>query len=181
MRHFLRTGEKDASAAESWQQLPSNDVPAGIDNIGNTCYLNSVLQYFFLDHEVRNRVLQAASTLTESADADSFPSMKIEEWVASVSLRASCNAAGGSLLNWVPLPHLIHANALSVRPERELAYLALVSSRAEELEGEFSQGTGRKRSHPNRTVQATLHSRPQSLPTLHRSRPPRPSLSPQLS
>uniref|UniRef100_V5GGT0 ubiquitinyl hydrolase 1 n=1 Tax=Kalmanozyma brasiliensis (strain GHG001) TaxID=1365824 RepID=V5GGT0_KALBG len=68
LRHFLRTGEKDVSAAESWQQLPSNDLPAGIDNIGNTCYLNSVLQYFFSITEVRNRVLQAAATLTEPAD-----------------------------------------------------------------------------------------------------------------
>ncbi|EST05202.2 UCH repeated domain protein [Kalmanozyma brasiliensis GHG001] len=137
LRHFLRTGEKDVSAAESWQQLPSNDLPAGIDNIGNTCYLNSVLQYFFSITEVRNRVLQAAATLTEPADTYQIDEdrrvggqlITAREWQRSRRFVAHL----GELFH-----HLIHDNALSVRPERELAYLALVSSRAEELEGEFS-------------------------------------------
>lgn len=138
LRHFLRTGEKDATIAETWQQLPSNDIPAGIDNIGNTCYLNSVLQYFFSITEVRNRVLQAASTLNEPTHADQLlfdaerrvGGQRITPREMQRSKRFVAQLGG-------LFHHLIHANALSVRPERELAYLALVSSRSEELEAEL--------------------------------------------
>ncbi|SJX63141.1 related to UBP2-ubiquitin-specific proteinase [Sporisorium reilianum f. sp. reilianum] len=139
LRHFLRTGEKDATVAETWQQLPSNDLPAGIDNIGNTCYLNSVLQYFFSITEVRNRVLQAASTLHDSTQADqlAFDAERRVggQRITSREMQRSKRFVGqlGGLFH-----HLIHANALSVRPERELAYLALVSSRAEDLEAELN-------------------------------------------
>lgn len=139
LRHFLRTGEKDASVAETWQQLPSNDIPTGIDNIGNTCYLNSVLQYFFSITEVRNRVLQAASTLNDPLHADqiSFDTERRVggQRITARELQRSKRFVGqlGGLFH-----HLIHANALSVRPDRELAYLALVSSRAEDLEAEMN-------------------------------------------
>ena len=145
LRHFLRTGEKDPATAEGWQQLPSNDVPAGIDNIGNTCYLNSVLQYFFSITEVRTRVLQAAATvqagaglpdLAEAKDLQADTGRRVGGQRITVrELQRSRRfvAQLGQLFH-----QLIHANALSVRPERELAYLALVSSRAEELEGAFS-------------------------------------------
>ncbi|GAC97485.1 ubiquitin C-terminal hydrolase [Pseudozyma hubeiensis SY62] len=139
LRHFLRTGEKDASVSESWQQLPSDNLPAGIDNIGNTCYLNSVLQYFFSITEVRNRVLQAAATLSASNDEVQLD-LDIERRVGGQRITARdwqrsrrFVAQLGGLFH-----HLIHANALSVRPERELAYLALVSSRAEYLEAELN-------------------------------------------
>ena len=39
---FLRTGKIDTSL------LPAQNWPAGLDNIGNTCYLNSLLQYYFV-------------------------------------------------------------------------------------------------------------------------------------
>jgi ubiquitin carboxyl-terminal hydrolase 25/28 len=35
----------------------SADRPAGLQNIGNTCYLNSLLQYFFTIKELRDVVL----------------------------------------------------------------------------------------------------------------------------
>lgn len=138
LRHFLRTGQKDASVAETWQQMPSNDLPAGIDNIGNTCYLNSVLQYFFSITEVRDRVLQAAASLAEST-ATAQLSCDTERRVGGQRITARelqrsrrFVAQLGGLFH-----HLIHANALSVRPERDLAYLALVSSRAEDFEKEL--------------------------------------------
>lgn len=145
LRHFLRTGERDTSTTEGWQQMPSADLPAGIDNIGNTCYLNSVLQYFFSITEIRSRVLQAAATVEAGAGlpesiGDEPPQGDTGRRVGGQSitfreLQRSRRfvAQLGQLFH-----HLIHDNALSVRPERELAYLALVSSRAEELEAELN-------------------------------------------
>lgn len=140
LRHFLRTGEKDASTGEGWQQLPSADVPAGIDNIGNTCYLNSVLQYFFSITEIRTRVLQAAATVQAGSTDESQLQSDTERRVGGqrITLR-ELQRSQRFVAQLAQLFHqLIHANALSVRPERELAYLALVSSRAEELEAEMN-------------------------------------------
>ena len=139
LRHFLRTGEKNDLVAEAWQQLPSNDVPAGIDNIGNTCYLNSVLQYFFSITVIRNRVLQAAATLTEPAQIDQLEFDTKRRVGGQLITPRELQRSRRFVAQLGELFHqLIHANALSVRPERELAYLALVSSRAEELEAEHS-------------------------------------------
>ncbi|KAJ1026818.1 hypothetical protein NDA16_002115 [Ustilago loliicola] len=140
LRHFLRTGEKDASSGEGWQQLPSADVPAGIDNIGNTCYLNSVLQYFFSITEIRTRVLQAAATIQAGSTDESQLQSDTERRVGGqrITLR-ELQRSQRFVAQLAQLFHqLIHANALSVRPERVLAYLALVSSRAEELEAEMN-------------------------------------------
>ncbi|SAM82404.1 related to UBP2-ubiquitin-specific proteinase [Ustilago bromivora] len=140
LRHFLRTGEKDASTGEGWQQLPSADVPAGIDNIGNTCYLNSVLQYFFSITEIRTRVLQAAATVQPSPSVESQLQSDAERRVGGqrITLRELQRSQRFVAQLAQLFHHLIHANALSVRPERELAYLALVSSRAEELEAKVN-------------------------------------------
>lgn len=35
----------------------SSDTPVGLDNIGNTCYLNSLLQYYYTVRPVRNVVM----------------------------------------------------------------------------------------------------------------------------
>lgn len=48
---FLSSGKVDASL------LPADNWPAGLDNIGNTCYLNSLLQYYFCIKPLRELVL----------------------------------------------------------------------------------------------------------------------------
>lgn len=61
----------EAEAAKSWRDIPSGDgssssagadqvsptIPAGLDNIRNTCYLNSILQYFNTIVPVRDVIL----------------------------------------------------------------------------------------------------------------------------
>lgn len=59
--NFLETGNKE----DTLMNGADDNKPTGINNIGNTCFLNSVLQYFFILIEVRNRVL-AAEALWEA-------------------------------------------------------------------------------------------------------------------
>lgn len=51
LNYFLRTGKIDSSL------LPVDEWPAGLANIGNTCYLNSLLQYYFSIKPLRDMVL----------------------------------------------------------------------------------------------------------------------------
>lgn len=58
---FLVVGQTLTSSTESIdtpREAPTGiDRPAGLQNIGNTCYLNSLLQYFFTIKELREVVL----------------------------------------------------------------------------------------------------------------------------
>ncbi|KAI5958920.1 UBP2 [Candida theae] len=49
--NFVKTGKIDSFL------LPAENWPAGLDNIGNTCYLNSLLQYYFCIKPLRDLVL----------------------------------------------------------------------------------------------------------------------------
>ena len=51
LREFLETGQNDG------QKRGSAASPVGLDNIGNTCYLNSLLQFYFTIKPLREMVL----------------------------------------------------------------------------------------------------------------------------
>lgn len=60
MLSFLKQGRVDSSL------LPPENWPTGLDNIGNTCYLNSLLQYYFCIKPLRDTILEFDRTVTSS-------------------------------------------------------------------------------------------------------------------
>lgn len=102
-----------AHSLETW--------PVGCRNLGNTCYLNSVLQFLFTIKPLRERVLNCG------------------EYFQELSLEALENKRVGSKVTLDMVEHgqkfvyqlrslfeqMIFANTDSVRPEMELACLAL--------------------------------------------------------
>ena len=53
---FLRAKIDDPNAPIQAEK-GSEDQPVGLDNIGNTCYLNSLLQYYYTVNAVRDVVM----------------------------------------------------------------------------------------------------------------------------
>lgn len=106
------------------------DRPAGLHNIGNTCYLNSLLQYFFTIRELREVVLEFERFKDESsAQEDAVPKRVGGREVTRQEIERSKRFVShlSSLFF-----QLIHMAEPAVRPELDLAYLALVSTKDEE-------------------------------------------------
>ncbi|KAL8284166.1 hypothetical protein RQP46_004915 [Phenoliferia psychrophenolica] len=113
IRNFLSTG---GTGSGGWEASPatSPDRPVGLTNIANTCYLNSLLQYFFTVRELRETILHySASDLRALSGEDELPRVGVVFLLQG-------------LFN-----QLIHAPTSAVTPETELAYLALVPSKEE--------------------------------------------------
>ncbi|KAL1980380.1 hypothetical protein VTN96DRAFT_4224 [Rasamsonia emersonii] len=99
--------------------------PVGLQNIGNTCYLNSLLQFYFTIRPYREMVLDFENYKTE-LDDESLQHKKVgsrkvsrQEVERSQKFLRELRAL---FQNMITSPHS------SVRPEQELARLTLISS-----------------------------------------------------
>ncbi|KAK0537492.1 ubiquitin-specific protease ubp2 [Tilletia horrida] len=130
-------GQKSDEVLPQYSALPDVDIqwgdggtPAGLKNIGNTCYLNSVLQYFFTIKEVREQVMQAAAVIRQAQHPWNGSELRVGGRLVTPS---EIERSRKFVVHLSSLfDNMITSPAAAVEPERELAYLALVSSRTEE-------------------------------------------------
>lgn len=130
INHFLSTGVVDVSC------LPLATWPAGINNVGNTCYLNSLLQFFFTIKPLRDFILTYNNDSAKSLENSKYYSKRRiggrevskQEEVRSIQF----------VYHLRDLFHdMIHTNSRCVTPSKELVYLAFAPSNIEvEFENE---------------------------------------------
>lgn len=122
LTEFLGTGMHSSEHAPS-------DWPVGIENIGNTCYLNSLLQFYFTIKPLRDLVLDI-DNFKMPIDENSLSSKRVGS--RNVSIK-EVNRAQRFIDELKKLfLDLITCSKVSIKPEPELARLTLVSSSKEE-------------------------------------------------
>lgn len=104
--------------------------PVGLENIGNTCYLNSLLQYYFTITPLRESVINFA---TEGAHGDLIDIGDTAKREKRVGGRVVTPAEVKRSQEFVKgleelFQELIHTPKSAISPKKNLAYLALVPS-----------------------------------------------------
>ncbi|EJS41725.1 ubp2p [Saccharomyces arboricola H-6] len=132
--NFLLTGTINPNS------LPPENWPTGINNIGNTCYLNSLLQYYFSIAPLRRYILEYQNTLDNFND--NFSSNGHIRRIGGREI--SKGEVERSIQFIYQLRNLfyamVHSRESCVTPSKELAYLAFAPSNVEvEFETESSK------------------------------------------
>ncbi|RLV89093.1 Ubiquitin carboxyl-terminal hydrolase 2 [Spathaspora sp. JA1] len=115
---FLKSGKIDSSL------LPAENWPAGLDNIGNTCYLNSLLQYYFCIKPLRELILsydESNFSIDEFSHMRKIGGRKVEISELNRSTQFVYH------LRYL-FDEMIKTNNRCVQPSKELAYLSFLPS-----------------------------------------------------
>lgn len=109
------------------EAIPADHWPVGLDNIGNTCYLNSLLQFYFVIKPLRNTVLGFDKSFPESYEKEILQSEAFKERrIGGRSLSAKEVDRSYQLTYQLGdlFFNMIHLTHREVAPTKELAYLA---------------------------------------------------------
>ncbi|SCU93337.1 LAMI_0E14004g1_1 [Lachancea mirantina] len=122
IQHFQDTGIVDVT------YLPAGKWPAGLNNIGNTCYLNSLLQYYFCISSLRKYVLEYHETF-----ADYLQRQESCDRQRRIGGREVSQPEVERSIQFVYqlrelFKSMVHTAERFVTPRRELAYLAFSPS-----------------------------------------------------
>ncbi|KAG9313925.1 hypothetical protein JVU11DRAFT_4697 [Chiua virens] len=140
LRGFLETGQ------DPGELIPTTrpDFPRGLNQLGNTCYLNSLLQYFYTIKELRDAVGPLANMSDKVLEDEKYSDddLKRHRVGGRLITRREIFRSKKFVSQLASLFYnLEHADEPSVTPTMDLAKLALVTSRDEEDEEAESRGT----------------------------------------
>ena len=133
-----------AGISQNTEAPVSSDWPVGLQNIGNTCYLNSLLQFFFTVSGLRELVLHFEHFKMELTDENvakkKVSSRKVDAKEIERSQICKCRTplACPRITRTVVIElgklfhNMITSPESSVKPDLQLAKLALVASRKED-------------------------------------------------
>ncbi|CAI6338812.1 unnamed protein product [Periconia digitata] len=119
--------QRDQESTKQQQQPkhPLDSWPVGCANIGNTCYLNSVLQFLFTVKPVRDMVLDCEKFM-QDLDPKSLEKKRVGRTAVSLA-RAKTGQQFVRELQKL-FQQMITSPTTSIRPDRTLAALALTRS-----------------------------------------------------
>lgn len=116
-----RRGERAADFPEMMAEEPVDlNVPLGIENLRNTCYLNSILQYFYTVTPIRDLVLERSSDSIQQQAAEFPARMTVEQ--AEIYIGQELIKSLGDLFT-----RLKSGKGKSVLPPQRLANAASIS------------------------------------------------------
>ncbi|KAF9486321.1 cysteine proteinase [Pholiota conissans] len=138
LRQFISTGQDPGDVIAPTRP----DLPRGLNQLGNTCYLNSLLQYFYTIKALREAVLPMSKLDLKALEDERLSDEELKKHRVGgrlVTRREIIRSR--KFINQLAdlFYHLEYAEAAAVTPTIELAKLALVTSRDEE-EDEVDKG-----------------------------------------
>ncbi|KAI9251350.1 hypothetical protein BDA99DRAFT_521635 [Phascolomyces articulosus] len=136
---------RDPKAAK----LPLNDTPVGLNNIGNTCYLNSLLQYYFTLTSFRRTILHI-DDYVENEDEPEWTPKKIGG--IEVDQKEVRRAKKFVFLLKDLFQHLESASQRAISPEYDLAYMALLNGRSLDSDDVNSKGNNAEASSSSSNI-----------------------------
>lgn len=129
IKNFIATGSKEVAVYVPPEA--SNDRPVGLENIGNTCYLNSLLQYYFTIRPLRQALLSPDSLIETEISDELLLKKKVGGRIVT---KDEVERALRFMKELKRLfRSLIDCKAASLKPSRAVCFLALVSQRDESI------------------------------------------------
>lgn len=165
LQQFLLTGSDPGTIVPQTR----SEWPRGLNQLGNTCYLNSLLQYFYTIKDLREAIAPLSVLDEKFADGDKLKDDDLKNHrvggrIVSRHEVVRSRKFVSQLANL--FHHLENSASPSVTPTLELAKLALVTSKDEEEEDAEPGGTDSSNS-----TDATLVDEPAPI---RESSPPQP-------
>ncbi|KAG7099973.1 hypothetical protein E1B28_001766 [Marasmius oreades] len=131
LREFIRTSRDPGEAAAV---IPA-EWPRGLNQLGNTCYLNSLLQYFYTIKDLREALIPLGKTNMKALEDDKLSDDALTKHRVGGRLvtRREVQRSKKFVNHLAELfRNLENSQTASITPAIELAKLALVTSKDEE-------------------------------------------------
>ncbi|KAH9884671.1 cysteine proteinase [Cubamyces lactineus] len=141
LRHFLATGQDPGDTTVT---STAPDMPRGLNQLGNTCYLNSLLQYFYTIKDLRSAIISIAQADTKALEETKFTDDDLKRHRVGgrlVTRREIMRSKKFVNLLAELFFNMEYCENPAITPEIELAKLALVTTQDEEEDEVDKAGT----------------------------------------